>query len=137
MDALLTYLDTLTNAPTVESLWEQHTCRMNDFGFDRIIYGFTRYRSGGSLGDPQDWVLLTNHGDSYMEGFLDHGHIYRAPMIRWALNNTGPCSWRWMADPENLTSDEQTAIAFNMRQRNASKASDITLFTTDPNETPT
>ena len=114
MDDLLTYLDALTNAPTVESLWDLHTRRMNDFGFDRIIYGFTRYRSGGSLGDPQDWVLLTNHGDRYMEGFLDHGHIYRAPMIRWALNNTGPCSWRWMADPKNLTSKEQTAIAFNI-----------------------
>jgi len=114
MDDLLTYLDALTNTPTVEALWELHTRRMNDFGFDRIIYGFTRYRSGGSLGDPQDWVLLTNHGDRYMEGFLDHGHIYRAPMIRWALNNTGPCSWRWMANPDNLTSEEQTAIAFNM-----------------------
>jgi len=39
------------------------------FGFDRIIYEFTRYRSGRFLGEPQDWVLLTNHGDSYMEKF--------------------------------------------------------------------
>ena len=114
MDNLTTYLDKLTNAPSVESLWDLHCCKMQKFGFDRLIYGFTRYRSGRSLGDPQDWVLLTNHGDSYMEGFLSHGHVSRAPMIRWALNNTGPCSWKWMADPENLTEDEKTAVDFNL-----------------------
>lgn len=111
---LLTYLDKMTNASSVEDLWSLHTEQMESFGFDRIIYGFTRYRSGTSLGDPQDWVLLTNHGDAYMEGFLSHGHVYRAPMIRWALNNTGPCSWTYMADPSNLTDDEKTAVAFNV-----------------------
>lgn len=113
MTNLASYLNNLTNAPTVENLWALHCDRMDQFGFDRLIYGFTRYRSGGSLGDPQDWVLLTNHGDDYMEGFLDHGHVSRAPMIRWALNNTGPCSWRWMANPDNLSQDEQHAVRFN------------------------
>ncbi|SLN16250.1 helix-turn-helix transcriptional regulator [Pseudooctadecabacter jejudonensis] len=116
MTSLTSYLDALTNAPTTQALWALHTETMADYGFDRLIYGFTRYRSGASLGDPQDWVLLTNHGDAYMERFLSHGHVYRAPMIRWALNNTGPCSWRWMADPDNLTDDEKTAVAFNVSQ---------------------
>lgn len=115
MNDLIHYLDALTNAPSVESLWALHTQRMNDLGFDRIIYGFTRYRSGGSLGDPQDWVLLTNHSDSYMEGFLRHGHIQNAPMIKWALNNTGPCSWHRMADPNTLTDAEKSVVAFNLR----------------------
>ena len=91
---LIEHLYAVANAPTVEALWTLHSERMARFGFDRIIYGFTRYRSGTSLGDPQDWVLLTDHGDSYMEGFLSAGHVYNAPMIRWALENTGPCSWR-------------------------------------------
>jgi len=116
MRSLVTYLEALTNAPTVEALWSLHTDAMAGYGFDRIIYGFTRYRSGTSLGDPQDWVLLTNHGDAYMNGFLNNGHISRAPMIRWALNNTGACSWRWMADPNNLTNAEKTAVAFNLSQ---------------------
>jgi LuxR family transcriptional regulator len=47
---------------------------MASYGFYRIIYGFTHYSSGRSLGDPQDWVLLTNHGDSYMGEFLGKGH---------------------------------------------------------------
>jgi len=114
MTSLIEHLDAITNAPTVEELWDLHSKRMATFGFDRLIYGFTRYRSGGSLGDPQDWVLMTNHGDQYMEGFLRDSHVYKAPMIRWALNNTGPCSWNWMAEPGNLTEDEKIVVAFNI-----------------------
>ena len=110
------YLDQLTNAPSVEALWALHTDRMLSYGFDRIIYGFTRYRSGASLGDPQDWVVLTNHGDAYMEGFLASGNVYNAPMVRWALNNTGPCSWKWMTEPGNLTEAEKSAVEFNLSQ---------------------
>ena len=116
MTNLITYLNALTNAPTVEALWSLHAERMASYGFDRIIYGFTHYRSGRSLGDPQDWVLLTNHGDGYMEEFLGKGHLYQAPMIRWALANTGACSWRWMNEPGNLTDAEKDVMAFNQGQ---------------------
>jgi len=116
MQTNMQYLDAVTNAATVEELWRLHTERMSSYGFDRVIYGFTRYRSGRSLGDPQDWVLMTNHGDAYMEHFLAQGHVYKAPMIRWALHNTGPCSWNWMRDPENLTEPEKEAVAFNISQ---------------------
>lgn len=115
MKPLVEYLDAITNAPSVEALWALHSDRMAEYGFDRIIYGFTRYRSGSSLGDPQDWVLLTNHGDAYMETFLSSGIIYKAPMIRWALANTGACSWRWMWDPANLTEDEKAVVEFNLK----------------------
>lgn len=116
MSDLIKHLDAIANAPSVEALWTLHADRMQRFGFDRIIYGFTRYRSGASLGDPQDWVLLTNHGDAYMEGFLRDGYVYKAPMIRWALNNTGPCSWTWMSEPGNLTDAEKTVVEFNISQ---------------------
>ncbi|HCP81584.1 MAG TPA: LuxR family transcriptional regulator [Octadecabacter sp.] len=116
MSELVAYLDSLTNAQTVEALWVLHSNRMASYGFDRIIYGFTRYRSGRSLGDPQDWVLLTNHGDSYMEEFLGKGQLYHAPMIRWALANTGACSWNWMKQAD-LSPAEQDVMAFNVVQK--------------------
>ena len=116
MADLTAHLHAITNAQTVETLWALHTNRMTSYGFDRIIYGFTHYRSGRSLGDPQDWVLLTNHGDSYMEEFLGKGHLYNAPMIRWALANTGACSWRWMAEPGNLSEAEKIVVSFNLGQ---------------------
>lgn len=112
---LTTYLEALTNAPTVEDLWQLHCAQMGAFGFDRIIYGFTRYRYGGSLGDPQDWVVLTNHNPEYMKVFIDDGFYYHAPMLRWAIENNGACSWRWVREPGNLTAAEQRVIEFNRK----------------------
>jgi LuxR family transcriptional regulator len=113
MRSLVAHLDALTNAPTIETLWHLHTARMAELGFDRLIYGFTRYRSGASLGDPQDWVVLTNHGDAYMDRFLGDGYIYNAPMVRWALANNGACSWSWIGESANLTPEEQRVVDFN------------------------
>lgn len=113
MPTLIEHLDALTNAPSVEDLWELHTTKMASYGFDRLIYGFTRYRSGTALGDPQDWVVLTNHGDEYMERFIGEGFIYHAPMVRWALENNGTCSWSWIGNPDNLTPAEQRVAQFN------------------------
>jgi LuxR family transcriptional regulator len=58
---LKSYLHRISNCQSIEELWEAHTQKMAEFGFDRLIYGFTRYWSGKSLGDPQDFILLTNH----------------------------------------------------------------------------
>ena len=98
MKSLAPYLDAVTNASSIEALWNLHTAQMAGFGFDRLIYGFTRYRSGTSLGDPQDWIVLTNHSPAYMRPFIDDGLYFHAPMVRWALENDGACSWRWMED---------------------------------------
>lgn len=116
MQPLTQFLDAMTSSPSVEEVWALHSARMADYGFDRMIYGFTRYRSGASLGDPQDWVVLTNHGESYMEGFLGKGYLYHAPMLRWALANTGACSWTWMDQPGNLTEEEAIVVRFNISE---------------------
>jgi DNA-binding CsgD family transcriptional regulator len=113
MSDLVNHLEALTNARSVEDLWALHTVRMAELGFDRLIYGFTRYRTSHSLGDPVDWVLLTNQSSAYMDVFLTDGMLYHAPMLRWALENNGACSWRWMAVPGNLTPAEERVAAFN------------------------
>ena len=113
------HLSDITNARTDDELWTLHATKMAEYGFDRVIYGLTRYKSGTSLGDPQDWVILTNHAPDYMQTFIDEGHYFHAPMLRWALENNGACSWRWMeemARTENLTSGEQRVLKFNLDQ---------------------
>jgi LuxR family transcriptional regulator len=115
---LAPYLDAVTNASTIEALWNLHTAQMADFGFDRLIYGFTRYRSGSSLGDPQDWIVLTNHSPTYIRPFIDDGLYFHAPMVRWALENDGACSWRWMEDMarrDAFTPSEHKVVEFNRR----------------------
>jgi LuxR family transcriptional regulator len=116
MTAFVKQLDGLTNARTVEELWDVHTRQMASYGFDRIMYGFTRYRTSSSLGDPQDWVLLSTQSPEYMKVFFDEGLYYHAPMLKWALANDGACSWRWMMDMnrvENLTTSEKRVMDFN------------------------
>ena len=116
MSGLLDTLEALTRAQTDEALWSLHCDRMASYGFDRLIYGFTRYRSGQSLGDPQDWVVLTNHDPAYVGPFIEDGHYFHAPMLRWALENTGACSWGWMAElagSDGLTAGEKRILEFN------------------------
>ena len=116
--SLASYLDALTNAPSIERLWALHVDQMASYGFDRLIYGFTRYRSGTSLGDPQDWVVLTNQPTTYMIPFIDDGLYFHAPMLKWALENDGACSWRWMEDmarKDAFTRSELKVVDFNRR----------------------
>lgn len=112
----LAELEALTDAPSIEALWEMHTARMAEFGFDRLIYGFTRFRMGSSLGDPGDFVILTNHDTKYTDTFLGERLYFDATMVRWALANEGPCSWRvvqQMAEAGALSPAEQRVVAFN------------------------
>ena len=116
MTSLLAQLDKLTNARTVEELWDVHTRQMETYGFDRLVYGFTRYRTSTGLGDPQDWVLLSTQSPEYMKAFVDEGLYHHAPMLGWALANDGACSWRWMMDMnrvDDLTPGEVRVMEFN------------------------
>ncbi|KNG92945.1 LuxR family transcriptional regulator [Pseudaestuariivita atlantica] len=92
------YLIDITNAPSIEEMWELHVRVMGEYGFDRLLYGFTNFRTEHSLGDPNDFLLLTNHNPEYMDGFIKQGFFSDAPMVKWALENDGAQSWRWMAE---------------------------------------
>ncbi|WP_169052633.1 autoinducer binding domain-containing protein [Pseudooceanicola onchidii] len=112
------YLERLTNAQTIEELWQLHCAKMADFGFDRLIYGFTRYRTATSLGDPEDFVILTNHSTEYTDSFLGKGLYFHAPMVRWALEHEGASSWSIVEDMVNsgaLTDSERSVIEFNRK----------------------
>ncbi|MEL7164071.1 MAG: autoinducer binding domain-containing protein [Pseudomonadota bacterium] len=111
------YLHRLANYQSVQDLWEAHTDKMAEYGFDRLIYGFTHYRSGASLGDPEDFVVLTNHDQDYMNVFIGEQHYVHAPMVNWALNNEGACSWKilgQMREADTLTAAEKRVLAFNV-----------------------
>ncbi len=110
------YLNRLANYQTVQDLWEAHTDKMAEFGFDRLLYGFTHYRSGASLGDPEDFIILTNHNQDYMNVFIGEQHYLHAPMVNWALNNDGAGSWSVIGEmrkADQLTPQEMRVLAFN------------------------
>ena len=112
------YLNFLSNAQSLEELWSAHTDKMAEYGFDRLIYGFTRYRTERSLGDPNDFIVLSNHDRAYVEGFLDGGLYFHAPMLRWALDHEGACSWKLiqqMQESLTLSKDELRVLEFNQK----------------------
>ncbi|GGO53185.1 LuxR family transcriptional regulator [Roseovarius pacificus] len=109
-------INTLINASSIEELWTRHIQQMADFGFDRIMYGYTRYCTETSFGDPEDFVLLTNHSSDYTDVFIGEGLYFHAPMLRWALHNEGACSWtilrEWGA-AGTLSDDQRKVLEFN------------------------
>lgn len=115
---VLKYLSVLTGSETLEELWAAHTEKMAEYGFDRLLYGFTRYRTAHSLGDPDDFLVLTNHPRAYIDEFLEKKHYFHAPMVRWCLKNDGPCSWsvlRTMQNENALSAEAQDVLEFNRR----------------------
>ena len=96
--ALVHHLNTLMDARTVNAVWEIHIARMAAFGFDRVLYGFTRYRTPSSLGAPEDVLFLSNHDPAYLEAFVQSGLFVEGPMVKWALQNDGVSSWRLIAE---------------------------------------
>lgn len=109
-------LQRLLNAPGIEELWRELTGRMAGFGFDRLIYGVTRFRTPTSLGDPDDFILLSNHSPEYMEVYIGEGLYAHAPMVQWALDHDGACSWSVLQDAgpsEALSPETRRVLDFN------------------------
>ncbi|WP_109311495.1 LuxR family transcriptional regulator [Ruegeria sp. AU67] len=110
------YLNFLSYVKTLEELWDAHCRQMANFGFDRLLYGYTRYRTETSLGDPEDFTILTNHDKEYIDGFVRDGLYFHAPMLKWALHNEGAASWRMIQDMNSdgtMTAQERQVYEFN------------------------
>ncbi len=112
---LLDYLEKLNETISIEDLWILHTETMATFGFDRLLYGFTQFRTAQSFGDKKDMLVLTNHDATYTDTYMN-GLYFHAPMLRWATENVGACSWRWMSEnADDLTASERKVLEFNRK----------------------
>ena len=78
---ILDYIEAITKAETLEQLWDMHTARMAQYGFDRLIYGYTSFRTSVSLGDTEDFMVLSNHDREYLDRFLDRPAVKRGLTI--------------------------------------------------------
>ncbi|QFT63109.1 LuxR family transcriptional regulator [Roseivivax sp. THAF30] len=109
----------LTLCDTIEEAWSTHCATMAEYGFTRLLYGFTRFWSGASLGDPEDFLVLTNLEKKYTDRFIGDAMYRDAPMVRWSLENEGVVSWRILGQMQAsgvLTEAERKVVAFNRSQ---------------------
>jgi LuxR family transcriptional regulator, quorum-sensing system regulator SdiA len=110
----LHYIEQAIAANSVEEVWTLLTAKMETYGFDRMLYGFTRNVTAYGLGGPDDFMVLSNHPPEYTRRFIEDRLYDHAPMFNWALRNVGSCSWRWVEEnAHRLTEREREVIAFN------------------------
>lgn len=115
---MLAFVESVFAAQTVHEVWALHLAKMDTFGFDRLIYGFTKFRTSHSFGNLEDILILSNHSKAFLDVFVDQGLYHNAPMLRWVGENVGACSWRWIeqqAHAGRLTVPEQKVVQFNHR----------------------
>lgn len=110
------FLNSVVAATSMEELWDQYCVKLDGYGFDRVIYGFTRSATLTSPGSPMDFVFLTNHSTEFADTFINQGLYNSGPMVRWGMNNFGTQSWSiigdWLVDG-SLSQDELSVLEIN------------------------
>ena len=89
----------ITDARSIRAVWGLHLELMARFGFDRLLYASTRFRSERSIGDLQDALFLTNHAPDYARTMIERGLIRHAPMM-WR-DEPGSRSWGQQAPEQD------------------------------------
>ena len=113
---MIDHLERLMQAGTIEEVWTLHVARMAGFGFDRLLYGFTRFRTNKSFGSKDDLLVLSNYPPDFLRDYIEGGLYMHAPMVGWAAANEGACSWRMIEERARsgpLTALEQQVLALN------------------------
>ncbi|OWU85372.1 hypothetical protein ATO6_09065 [Oceanicola sp. 22II-s10i] len=86
----------IPEAATVQEVWDLLTRMLAGFGFERVNYGYTRFRSGPSIGDPDDVLFLSTHALDRVRAFHESGVYLRSADYRWVRENVGACPWDWV-----------------------------------------
>lgn len=103
-------LERLLAAQSVEKVWALLTEDMSQYGFDRLLYGYTVFRTEFGFGHKDDLLVLSSHSDDYINGFLGREMFRTAPMVAWAVENTGSMSWSWIGREDVVLSPEQMEV---------------------------
>jgi len=94
--------------------WETLLSVLEEFGFDRILYGKKMYPNKQNLHNHSDTILLSTYGPSIVEGFLTSRLYMDSPTINWAMKNYGAISWgevsRWFEAGELTDSEAEVFL---------------------------
>ncbi len=112
---MIDYMHDVTRSSSIEATWDLHCKQMASYGFDRIIYAYTRFRTEDSVGLTDDALFLSNHNPTYIDQFIETQKFIDAPMTEWALSNVGARSWgEFSRQLESLTDKQRSVVEFNI-----------------------
>lgn len=100
-----------------DAVWDLATAHFARLGFSRVNYGFTRFRSERSIGDPDDALFLTTCSADYARRYFQNGFFARTPAFRWATRNSGATTWAWVRralEAGQLTPEEVETVRQNV-----------------------
>ncbi|PRY95141.1 DNA-binding CsgD family transcriptional regulator [Hasllibacter halocynthiae] len=113
-DLPLSIVEAMLRADTVHECWSVLERTLDGYGFDRIIYGYTRFREGRNLGDEDSLLLLSNFPQDYLDAFVGRGLFKSSRMMRWAWNGDGARTWSDIAaEIHDPTEAEREVAEFN------------------------
>ncbi|MBV7409838.1 LuxR family transcriptional regulator [Maritimibacter sp. DP1N21-5] len=113
---MLAFAGPLVRAKSLQQVWSLLSSEMALYGFDRLIYGFTRFATPNGVGALEDALFLTSHDRQYFNRFIGDRMFLHAPLTRWVQENkVGSCSWGALwTKPEDLRPEERDVVAFNI-----------------------
>lgn len=93
---LMTDLEQVLAARSVESLWQHYTKRMAGLGMPHVSYYSIRILEAGGERRVDDYLFLTSCAPSLLQEILSQDAFASVPMYRWMAVNRGSESWDWM-----------------------------------------
>lgn len=116
MADILPLLMRIATADRAERVWDLAVAHFRLFGFARANYGFTRFRSERTFGDPDDALFLTSCDAAFVAHYFRDNFYARTPIFKWCARNTGACTWTWVrqaAEAGRFTPDEMATLREN------------------------
>ena len=110
-------LVSIAQSTSADDVWRLATRYFASLGFGLVNYGFTRFRSTRTIGDPDDALFLTTGSEAYARGYFRNGFYAKTPAFRWAQNNEGACTWTWVREAMlagKLTPEEIETVKHNV-----------------------
>jgi len=106
-------VDLLLDCETIDGAWALHVQQMAEYGFDRLLYAATRFRTHGLIGDPADLMILSNHHPDVVNGLFGDQHLYLdVPRNDWTGLDAAAFSWRKLSEfvTRNDLTDREQAV---------------------------
>lgn len=113
---MIDHIEKLLSLREIDAIWHEHCKQMAGYGFDRLLYAFTRFHKLHAFGNLDDMLILSNHDPDYLKVYIGERLFESAPMVKHAATHEGAFSWSLVGEMKRagqLSPAELAATEFN------------------------